>query len=225
MIVKNRYYYRSRIKEAKFRQLIRCFALDYTATSAAQLIHISTRSVNTIYLKVRERIAQSCDLEFPLQKGVDTDAPRSIVQRDQTKHDRLTANTAIVFGILKYHGKIFTEIVPNYSKATLQAIIRGLIAPDAAIHLDGWRNYDGLVDVGFGKHFLLHPGNDELASDDRHANDIESFWRFAKRRLTKFNGVPEHTFYLHLKETEFRFNHRHDNLYLEILKLLRLNPL
>ncbi|MER0217323.1 MAG: IS1595 family transposase, partial [Nitrosomonas sp.] len=29
----------------------------------------------------------------------------------------------------------------------------------------------------------------------------------------------------HLKETEFRFNHRRDNLYHEILKLLRLNPL
>jgi transposase len=37
--------------------------------------------------------------------------------------------------------------------------------------------------------------------------------------------VPEHTFYLHLKETEFRFNHRRDNLYHQILKLLRLNPL
>ncbi|MBS0588941.1 MAG: IS1595 family transposase, partial [Proteobacteria bacterium] len=27
--------------------------------------------------------------------------------------------------------------------------------------------------------------------------------------------------YLHLKETEFRFNHRRDNLYYHILKLLR----
>jgi hypothetical protein len=39
----------------------------------------------------------------------------------------------------------------------------------------------------------------------------------------KFNGVPDHIFYLHLKETEFRFNHRRDNLYHKILKLLRLN--
>ncbi|MEQ1673869.1 MAG: IS1595 family transposase, partial [Candidatus Nitrotoga sp.] len=27
------------------------------------------------------------------------------------------------------------------------------------------------------------------------------------------------------KETEYRFNHRRVNLYLELLKLLRLNPL
>ncbi len=43
-------------------------------------------------------------------------------------------------------------------------------------------------------------------------------------RLAKFNGGPGYAFYLHLKKTEFRFNHRHDDLYHEILKLLRLEP-
>ncbi|MDR1145441.1 MAG: IS1595 family transposase, partial [Verrucomicrobiales bacterium] len=32
-------------------------------------------------------------------------------------------------------------------------------------------------------------------------------------------------FYLYLKESEFRFNHRHDNLYKLLLKLLRKLPL
>jgi len=87
------------------------------------------------------------------------------------------------------------------------------------------RGYDGLVDIGFDKHFRVHHGNNEFASGERHLNGIESFWGFAKRCLAKFNGVPEHTFYLHLKETEFRFNLRRDNLYYAILKLLRSNPL
>jgi len=73
MNVKNRYYFRSRIGEAKFRQLIRCFALDLTATSTAQLTDISVRSVNTIYLKVRQRIAQCCELESPFQGAVEVD--------------------------------------------------------------------------------------------------------------------------------------------------------
>ena len=33
------------------------------------------------------------------------------------------------------------------------------------------------------------------------------------------------TFYLHLKECEFRFNHRQDNLYLLILKMIKNHPL
>jgi transposase-like protein len=58
-----------------------------------------------------------------------------------------------------------------------------------------------------------------------HINGIESFWGYAKRRLAKFNGVSGNTFYLHLKETEYRFNHRRGNLYAAMLKLLKRDPL
>ncbi|MER0214967.1 MAG: IS1595 family transposase, partial [Nitrosomonas sp.] len=73
MNAKNRYYFRSRIREAKFRQLIRCFSMDFTATDTTQLTGISIRSVNTIYLKIRQRIAQNCELESPLQGSVEVD--------------------------------------------------------------------------------------------------------------------------------------------------------
>ena len=54
---------------------------------------------------------------------------------------------------------------------------------------------------------------------------IESLWSFAKARLHQFKGVPKHTFLLHLKESEFRFNHRYENLYKLLLNLLRQQPL
>ncbi len=95
-------------------------------------------------------------------------------------------------------------------KKTLQAVIRGKIKPAVVVHSDGWRGYDGLVDVGYAKHLRI-----------QHGRGIESFWGYAKRRLSKFNGVPGHTFYLHLKETEFRFNHRRGNLHALLLKLLK----
>lgn len=44
-------------------------------------------------------------------------------------------------------------------------------------------------------------------------------------RLLKFNGVPKHTFYLHLKETGFRFNHPNDNRYKTLLSCFRNRPL
>lgn len=61
MVNKNRYYSRSKITEAKFRQLVRCFALDFTASSTAELTGISVRSMNTVYLKIRQRLAESCE--------------------------------------------------------------------------------------------------------------------------------------------------------------------
>jgi transposase-like protein len=39
-----------------------------------------------------------------------------------------------VFGIFKRGGRVYTEVVPDCAKATLQAIIRGRVEPDSVIH-------------------------------------------------------------------------------------------
>jgi hypothetical protein len=41
----------------------------------------------------------------------------------------------------------------------------------------------------------------------------------------KFRGIHKPNFYLHLKECEFRFNHRHEELYRILLKIFRDKPL
>ena len=79
--------------------------------------------------------------------------------------------------------------------------------------------------MGYQKHTRVHHGRNEFARGKSHINGIESFWSYAKRRLAQFNGISKATFYLHLKECEFRFNHRHADLYQSLLKLLRSHPL
>jgi len=74
-------------------------------------------------------------------------------------------------------------------------------------------------------HFRVHHGENEFARGNSHINGIESFWAYAKLRLAKLKGIPAKTFPLHLKETEFRFNHRQDNLYRTLLRMFRENPL
>ncbi len=64
-------------------------------------------------------------------------------------------------------------------------------------------------------------GKDEFVKATYHINGIESFWGLSKTSLTKFKGVHKKTFYLHFKESEFRFNYRNENLYKRILKILK----
>ena len=141
------------------------------------------------------------------------------------KRGRGAGGKTIVFGIYKRNGCVFTEIVPNAAKKTLQNIIGGKVALDSVIHSDSWRGYNGLVDVGYSKHLRVNHSDDVFAVGNVHINGIESFWSYAKRRLQKFNGVPKRTFYLHLKECEYRFNHRNKNLEQKLLKLLKQHPL
>ncbi len=60
---KNRYLYRSRISEAKFRQIIRLVALDLEAIKISVLTGISRNSINRILKALRNRITQECEKE------------------------------------------------------------------------------------------------------------------------------------------------------------------
>lgn len=221
----NKYYRSAKISEAKFRQLLRCFGEDLTASSTARLTGVSVRSVNSIFLKIRRRLAEICDAEPPLNGIVEVDESYFGPHRIKGKRGRGAGEKTIVFGILKRGERVWTQIVPNAKKRTLQRLIRGKVSLDSVIHSDGWVGYDGLVDVGYAKHLRVRHSDNQFADRSNHINGIESFWSFAKHRLAQFKGVPKHTFYLHLKESEFRFNHRNEDPYKLLLRILREDPL
>ena len=66
-------YRRSKISEAKFRQVVRLFAMDLTATDTAELSGLSVRSTNTIYQRVRVRMAQACAVQSPFEGELEAD--------------------------------------------------------------------------------------------------------------------------------------------------------
>ena len=222
----NRYYRRSRISEWKFRLLVRYFALDLPASDVAELTGLTHKTVNSIFLKIRRRLAQECERQSPFSRcEVEVDESYFGARRVRGKRGRGASGKTIVFGIFKRNGCVYTEVVPDCRKRTLLAVIRGRITLDAVVHSDAWRGYDGLVDVGYAKHFRVNHSSNEFARGPSHVNGIESFWSYAKRRLQKFNGVPARTFYLHLKECEYRFNNRNKELGKLLLKLLEGHPL
>jgi len=222
----NRYYRFAKINERKTRQIIRYFALDLTAQKTAVLTRLTRKSVNQIYLKIRNRVAEEAERASPFADcQIEVDESYFGARRVRGKRGRGASGKTIVFGIYKRNGSVYTEIVPNVQRKTLQNIIRGKVSLDSVIHSDGWRGYNGLVDVGYSKHLRVNHSDDVFAIGDIHINGIESFWSHAKRRLQKFNGVPPKTFYLHLKECEYRFNHRNESLQLLLLKLMERFPL
>jgi transposase-like protein len=131
----------------------------------------------------------------------------------------------IVFGLLKRGDKVYTQIIKKCDRATLHAIFKEKAGTDSVINSDGWRGYNGLVDFGYKKHFRVHHSKNEFARGKSHVNGIESFWGYAKTRLSKFRGMDKNMFNLHLKECEFRFNNRKQNLYKILLENFRKEPL
>src|SRR5262245_29628506 len=125
----NRYYRRSRISERKFRQILRYFALDLTAEKTAELTGVTRKSVNLIFQKIRLRLLEECARRSPVRTGeIEIDESYFGPRRIPGKPGRGATGKTIVFGIFERHKQVYTEIVPNCQKRTLQAIIRGRVA-------------------------------------------------------------------------------------------------
>ena len=225
MTTRNTYAYRSRISEAKIRQIVKLFSVDLDALQIAEIAGENRNTVNRYLSAFRERIARFCEAESPVRGEIEVDESYFGARRVKGVRVRGARGKTIVFGLFKRNGRVYTEVVPDCSKTTLQGIIRGHVEPESVIHSDGWRGYEGLVDLGYQKHFRVEHGNNEFVNKHSHINGIESFWAFAKTRLVRFRGLAKLSFYFHLKECEFRFNNRNENIYKLVLKMMRENPL
>ena len=223
--MKNRYVERSRISEKKFREFLKLFAMDLEATKIAELSGLNRNTVNRFAKQIRVLMAEECEKEAAFNGVVEVDESFFGPKRVRGKRGRGAGAKTIVFGIFKRKGKVYTEIVSDCSKATLQGIIRGKVDAESVIHSDGWKGYNGLVDMEYKKHYRVRHSDDEFANRKSHINGIENFWGLAKARLAKFRGLSKEMFYFHLKETEFRLNHRNESLYSILLKTIRNRPL
>lgn len=221
---KNKYCYQSHISEAKFRQLLKYFCHDETAEKCSTYTGLNRNTVNRIYKKLRIRIAKESIASTPELGEFEVDESYFGAKRIRGKRGRGAAGKTPVFGLLKREGKVYVTIVKKCSRAELMPIIEGKILEGSTIYSDGWKAYDGLILNGYDHYRVFH-SKDEFARGKAHVNGIESFWSYAKRRLSKFNGLTDDTFNLHLKECEWRWNHKDENLYDIMLKMLRKNPL
>lgn len=225
--MKNKYIKHTHISERKFKEIIKLFSLDLEAKQISNLTNISENTICKILTKIRIRLSKLCEENSYFNKGeIEVDESYFGARRVKGKRGRGSGSKTKVFGMKKRGDKVYTQIVNNCSASTLVPIIKKL-APDDdnIIYSDEWKAYDGLVNMGYKKHYRVKHSNDIFSNGKVHVNGIENFWGIAKNRLSKFRGIRKDKFYLHLKETEFRFNHRKENLNKILLKEFRLRPL
>lgn len=125
-----------------------------------------------------------------------------------------------VFGILERNGWVFIDLVSGLSAETVFHFNHNFhLRMERAgnlVHTAPYRHYDALVLCG----------DDSLPYEYiRRRTDVppepqSEFRRFAGRRLRAFKGVTPRRFPLYLKELEFRFNHRRENLFATLVRYL-----
>ena len=112
-----------------------------------------------------------------------------------------------------YIGQLYIEFVKNVNKRTLQDIIKGRVVLNSKVYSDTWKSYRGLNKRGYSHYTIDHKNEEYVRQQEKnrkiHINGIEGFWGYLKERLLKHHGINRTNLIYYVKETEFRFNHRH----------------
>src|SRR3989344_5893567 len=178
---------------------------------------VSYQVVSRVFKHVRELLFLQCELEGKkLSDEVEIDESYFGGVR-KGKRGRGIMGKSVVLGILERSGKVYTKIVYSLTAENLLGIIRAKTRKGSVFFTDTFKSYTSLKQ--YGKHRTVNHNKILVEkSTHNHINGIEGFWSYSKHKLYNYHGVSKANFGLCLKEMEYRFNHRNENILEPIMK-------
>lgn len=217
------------VAKKKEVSLFKCFVMDVDATAAAKIAKVSLPCAWRHYTRYREAIYRASrkaprffgEVEMDQsefggrgRKRMQTYLKRLAKTLPHSEYQKKAKeirkeHKVVVFGILQRGGNVYVHIIKRADAKTLTPIVRLVVEQGSIVNTDRWRGFTELQLDGY-EHRSVNHSEEYVDKHGTHINGIESFWSFAKRRIAKFNGIARTTLPLHIKECEFRFNHRED---------------
>ncbi|WP_315821153.1 hypothetical protein [Paraflavitalea speifideaquila] len=225
--MKNKYLKGAHLSERKVRELLKLFCEDLTATQIANISGISRITVNAYFKLIRTHIARFCEEKNPLryQNGNVAFLPIDHGIPHPAESNGLSGKKPF-YGIFKKEEHIYTDKMPGIETSWLYDWLKGRVEADEDLlqkhHL---YVYNGIADFNNVRLLRLQGGLNGAARGRSHVDEIDLFWGMLKARLVKFRGLNGNTLYLHVKETEFRYNFRDADLFELLLDILNKQPL
>ena len=187
----------------------------YQQQPAYRLTHdldLHYQSITRVYQRLREAIYHIAELEGKKLNGEVEMDEAYFGGRRKGRRGRSARGKSIVFGLLERDGRVYTKVVEHVSKEELMTIIRKKTKKGTVYYTDTFRSYNSLKRLG-KHHTVSHHKTLVDTRTKNHINGIEGFWSFAKHILYNYRGVSKYHFPMYLKEVEYRFNHRNENLF------------
>ena len=201
-----------RLSCIQWLSIIKLFELEVSTRKIASQVGIAYntayRAVQTIRYAI---LAHSDEDDFGLLGGeVELDESYFGGSR-KGKRGRGASGKVPVFGILERNGKVKVSVVKDVTARTLLDLTVKTVRRGSIVYTDKFRSYDSLMFCGY-RHLKVDHGK-RFASGKVYINGLEGFWSWAKERLMKHHGISKRVFPFYLKELEFRYNHRHTDIF------------
>lgn len=191
----------SKLSNKQIGHLIDYFALEVPALKAASILDINRHSAERVYNIIRMTLAAECERESPLAALAAPGAAAPTVK-----------DAVPVFGIIMRSGRAYTTQLAGITAESVKRLVRYHTIPPPGKEPGDFGQFDALA-IGGTKHFLIRQGGEEAPSGEKHRPaSADNFWSYVKTKLNRYYGVSGPHFHAYLKEMEFRYNHRKEDL-------------
>lgn len=198
------------LPDRKCREILELFCDDLTATQIADISRVSRVTINNYFRIIRSAIASFCDAGLHAE-------PRSFALNSEgTCHP--DDNSAACYGLCLEKGKVSIAWLKNTCPATMQQLYNDHGAKNGGA-APGFEAYHAVADCNNWYLYGLCE-NKERSSVNNTLPVITDFWKYTKSRLQKFRGMNKNTLYLHIKECEFRYNFRNDDILMVLTNII-----
>lgn len=192
-------------------RLVKLFELEVSTRKMAHQLGLSYdttyKAVSTLRLTI---VAHGRDAGILLGGEVEIDEAY-FGGRRRGRRGRGAASKVPVFGILEREGGVSVEAIPNVRAETVLDLTVKRVRRGSIVYTDRFQIYDSLMFCGY-RHLKVDHGK-RFGRGRVYINGLEGFWSYAKERLMKYHGISPKRFPLYLKELEFRYNHRHEDIF------------
>lgn len=200
-----------RISYKKWLWIIKLFELEVSARKIAQQVQLSYPTVLKAVTIIRiALVANTKDAKDLFNGEIELDESY-FGGRRKGKRGRGAYNKVPVFGILERNGTVLVEVVKDVTAESLLSLTIKTVRRGALVYTDKFRSYNALMFCGY-RHLKVNHKK-RFASGKVYINGLEGFWSYAKERIMKFHGVSKEKFPLYLKEMEFRYNNRNNDIF------------
>jgi len=213
------------LSEKKCREIIQLFSEDLTATQIANITGVSRVTINNYLKMIRTNISQHCEELNPRYFSRNGVPFSSLQQQTETLLvNGMEEYSNAYYGFNRMNGNIYVDWIHNISKNGIQELQRAKFHTEIEnAHLLELLKYHAIADFDGWRLYRIDTSNS--VNGKNYVDDISVFWGNAKSRLLKFRGLNKNTLYLHVKECEFRYNYRNDDINNLLLNIIYKRPL
>lgn len=194
-----------------FYQLVPAYRL-------AQDIGVDVKVVTRVYPRLREALFHPTEIEAGRLKGEIELDEACFGGGRKGKRGRGGTGKSVVFGLLERDGRAYTKVVQSVTAEESMRHIKSHTRKDSVDYTEAFRGYQSLQ--RYGKyHTVNHSKTFVNRRTKNHIHGIEGFWSYARHILYNYRGVSKYHFPMHLKEIEYRFNHRKEHLFRNFVRV------